>query len=85
MLEKLDEILAKFEQIEQLRMDPAIVVNPKKLEKLGRQYAELEPLVSVIRGYKKALQQLSDAEELLGDPEMGEYAQEERDSGKKHV
>ena len=85
MLDKLDEILRKFEEIEQLRMDPAIVVNPKKLEKLGKQHAELEPLVKVIILHKKARQQQIDAEELLGDPEMGEYAKEQLDEARAEI
>ena len=53
MLPKLVEIKERFEIIEQQLMDPAIVVNPVKLKKLGKARASLEPLVELntrIRG-----------------------------------
>ena len=82
MLDKLDEIQKRFEDIEQMLLDPAIAVNPDKIQKYSKQRAELEPLVSVIREYKAALKQLEEAELLLGDPDLGDLAQEERDQAK---
>jgi peptide chain release factor 1 len=76
MLEKLDEIERKFTITTQSLEDPAIVVNPAKLKQLGKQRAELEPLVAVIRDYKKARQQLAEAEEMLRDPAYAEVADE---------
>ena len=85
MLDRLDEIEKRFDNIEQDLQDPAIVVNPDRLQKLGKQRAELEPVVAVIKRYKAALKQLKDATELLGDPELGEMAQEERDEAKAEI
>ena len=82
MLDRLDEIEKRFDNIEQDLQDPAIVVNPDRLQKLGKQRAELEPVVEVIRNYKAALKQLEDANELLDDPELAEMAQEELDQAK---
>jgi peptide chain release factor 1 len=85
MLEKLDEIERKFTITTQSLEDPAIVMNPAKLKQLGKQRAELEPLVEVIRSYKKARQQLADAEELLRDPEYADYAKEEMEKAKAAI
>ena len=82
MLDKLDEIERKYADVEAMFQDPAIVVNPKKMAVLGKQRAELSGLVQVIREYKKARQQLADAEELLRDPEYAELAKEELEKAK---
>lgn len=85
MLDKLDDIERKFEGIEQALQDPAIVVNPSKLKTYGRQRAELAPLVEVIRAYKKALRQAEEAQELLGDADLGDMAREEYESAKAQI
>ena len=82
MLDKLDDIERKFEQIEDALQDPAIVVNPKRLAQLGKQRADLAPIVAVIRDYKAANKQLKEAEELLGDPEYGNLAKDELEQAK---
>ena len=85
MLQKLDEIERKFAQIEESLQDPAIVVNPKKLAVLGKQRADLDPLVRVIRDYKAAHKQLKEATELLGDPDYAELAKEDLEDAKRKI
>jgi peptide chain release factor 1 len=85
MREKLEDILNRFNGIEEDYNNPAVVTNPKELQRLGKLRAELEPIVLVIRDYKKAIQSLSEAEELLNDPEMRELAQAELDPLKTQI
>lgn len=77
MLEKLDEIEKRFQSIEEQLQDPAIVVNPSKIQQLGKARADLEDFVVDIRAYKKALQELHETSQLLDDPEMKDLAYEE--------
>lgn len=79
MLDKLKEIERRFEAVEADYNNPEIVTNPKELERLGRTRAELEPIVTALREYRKAVCDLEEAEELLSDPEMKELAQAEID------
>lgn len=79
MIERLSEIERRFDDIERQLQDPATAAQPSELARLGKARAELEELVGVIRGYGKALNDLADAEAMLGDPEMGDMAQEEVD------
>ncbi|MCH8978055.1 MAG: peptide chain release factor 1 [Armatimonadetes bacterium] len=85
MLDKLDEIEKRFVEIEQMLQDPAIAVNPQKVKTYGKQRAELEPLVKVIREYRAARTKLAEAQELLGDPEMAELAKEDLDQAKEEI
>ena len=77
MIEKLDEIEKRFEQLDAEYMDAANSGDGQAMQKTGKARAELEPIVETIREYRKARAELKDAEELLGDPEMKEMAQAE--------
>lgn len=79
MIDKLTDIERKFEGVQERLMDPAVVSNPAEMKSLGKTRAELEPVVVVIREYKSVVQQIAEAEELLNDSEMREFANEELD------
>lgn len=85
MLDKLEEILTRFDEIEAQLQDPAVASNPKELHRLGKARSEIADLVEVIRDYKKSLSDLDDANELLNDPEMRELAQAELDPLKTKI
>jgi len=74
MLHKLEEIEKKFDSVEADFNDPNIVTNPKEMQRLGKLRAELEPIVTTIREYRKTLHDLAEAQELINDPEMKELA-----------
>lgn len=75
MLDKLQEIERRFEAVEADFNNPAVMTNPKELQRLGKLRAELEPIVTATREYRKAICDLQEVEELLGDPEMRELAE----------
>ncbi|MBL8060239.1 MAG: peptide chain release factor 1 [Chthonomonas sp.] len=77
MREKLLELEAKFESIEQQLMDPSVASQPSELQRLGKARAELEDVVGIIRQYHKVEKDLAESEALLSDPEMKELAQDE--------
>ena len=77
MIDKLKDIERRFDAIESEYNDPAVVTNPKEMQRLGKLRAELEPIVDAFRVYEKALNDLAESQELLTDPEMKEMAQAE--------
>ncbi len=77
MIDRLNEIEKRFVAVEEAFSDPAIVTNQAEMQRLGKARAELEPIVGAIREYRKLLDDLRQAEEMLGDPEMKELAQDE--------
>ena len=74
MLEKLQEIEKRFDQVEAEYNDPNRVTDNREMQRIGKLRAELEPIVMLAREYRKALTELSDAQEMLSDPEMKELA-----------
>ena len=81
MLEKLKTIEAKYDELTQLLMDPAVQSKHTELQKYSKEQSDLQPLVKKIREYDKLISGIEGAEELLkgGDEEMRELAQAELD------
>lgn len=77
MLDKLQGISDRLEAVVSQMEDPATYADPDLLRRLTREQKELEPVVEVYRAYTQAEADLAGAQELLGDPEMKEMAQEE--------
>jgi peptide chain release factor 1 len=74
---KLDQIAERFEEITALLADPEIQSNQRQFRELGREYAQLEPVVEAYRRYADTEAEIDSARELLDDPEMAPLAREE--------
>jgi peptide chain release factor 1 len=74
---KLDQIAERFEEITALMADPEIQNNQNQFRDLGREYAQLEPVVEAFRGYVTAEEDVVAAQEMMNDPEMAPLAKEE--------
>ncbi|HRJ27707.1 MAG TPA: peptide chain release factor 1 [Fimbriimonadaceae bacterium] len=85
MTQKLDEILARFDQIEAQLQDPEVVQQVSELQRLGQARAEISDLVTDIRALRQAESEMRDAEALLSDPDMKELAQDELETQKKRI
>ncbi|MEW6213770.1 MAG: peptide chain release factor 1 [Nitrospirota bacterium] len=85
MLEKLEAIRSKYEELTMLLMDPEVLSNPSELQKYSKEQAELQPLVEKIEEYMKLLSDIEGAEELLkeGDGDLHKLAQAELDELKE--
>ncbi len=77
MLEKIEELERRFQELESLLADPAVIGNQTEFRKLSREHAELGPLVDAYRRYVKVMAEIDGNRELLGDAEMKEMAEEE--------
>jgi len=85
MLDKLQMIEVKYEELNRLLSDPKVLSTPGDFQKYSREHAELQPIVEKIIGYRKLLDDLQSTEELLGggDAEIKELAKAELDDLKK--
>ena len=77
LLDKIAGIVTRYEELEQMIADPANVNDYEKVAALAQEKADLEELVTQARQYQQALDELTQAEALLDDPDMGELAHEE--------
>ncbi len=76
MLNQLQGILHKFEELVARSEQPDFYADPKKAAKLLREKNDLEPIVETYRAYRQAENDMADAQELMADPEMKELCQE---------
>jgi peptide chain release factor 1 len=82
MIEKLEEIKHRFEEIGQLLVQPDTVSNPKKYSQLSKEYGDLDKVVSKYNEYLTARSNYLHAKEVLQkekDAEMRELAKMEID------
>ncbi len=73
-LDKLDQIVRRFEFLE-ARLSAALP--PSEIADVGREYADLKPVTAEIAAYRRALDDLAEAEDMLADPEMRALAEDE--------
>ncbi|MBL9059754.1 MAG: peptide chain release factor 1 [Mangrovicoccus sp.] len=71
---KLDQIVQRFEFVE-ARMADAMA--GADFAQLGREYAELKPVVEEIRAWRRLRAEIAEAEAMRADPEMRALAEEE--------
>ena len=76
MLEKLEKISSRYEELCAKSEQPDFYADPAKAVRLMREKNELEPVVTAYRAYRRAEREMAEAEELMGEPEMKELCQE---------
>ena len=76
MLDKLEAVASRFEELCAKSEQPDFYSDPKAAAALLREKNDLEPIVEAFQAYRKAQQDMQDAQELMGEPEMKEFCQE---------
>ena len=76
MLEKLEAVSSRYEELCAKSEQPDFYADPQKAAKLLREKNGLEPIVAAYTAYNRAQQEMDDAEELMSDPEMKELCQQ---------
>ena len=79
LLEKLDGLVARFEEVSTLITDPSVIADQKRYVKLTKEYKELGDLIKVRKEYLQCLNGLEEAKIMMSesDPELKEMAREE--------
>jgi len=82
LLEKLEGLQHKFEEISTLITDPAVIADQKRFVKLNKEYHDLEKILEAKGEYELTLSHLAEAKSMLDtetDAEMREMAKAEMD------
>ena len=83
LLQRLEGIDARFEEISTLITDPAVIADMKRYVRLTKEYKDLEKLLSLTKRYRQTLSDIEGARELLeseSDDELRAMAREDLDS-----
>ena len=76
MLEKLQAVENRYEELCARSEQPDFYAAPKKAAAILREQNDLEPIIKAFREYRRARQDMIDAESLMSDPEMKELCQQ---------
>ena len=82
MWDKLEAIVARLPELERQLSDPAVTGNPREMQRIGRELADLRPVAAAHARYRKIEQELADNGALQdgeSDPAMKAMVREEID------
>lgn len=88
LLERLDALNIRFEEIGKLITDPAVIADMKRYVKLNKEYRDLEKIDIARREYKQLLATIDEAKYILeneNDSELREIAKEEMDAANERM
>lgn len=88
LLERLDGLEGRFEEVGTLITDPSVIADQKRYVKLTKEYHDLELIVNATRRYRQLLYNVEEAREVLdseNDEEMRALAKEELDSATQEI
>ncbi len=80
ILQKLDGLEARFEEVATLITDPSVIADQQRYVKLTKEYKDLESIVKLRKRYLDCLHNIAEAKDIIineQDPEMKEMAREE--------
>ncbi len=83
MLNKLANLSERLDEIDRLMASEGITDNMDNYLKLTKEHAEITPIVQQYRAYVQTEADMAEAQKMLSDPEMKEFAQEEIETAKK--
>jgi peptide chain release factor 1 len=81
MYEKLAEVEARYDEVNQLLTDSAVIGNRNLYQQLAKEHKDLKPLVEAWRNLQSALRRLDENRGMLNDPDedVRELARDEAD------
>ena len=77
MIERLDLIEKRYDEINKELMDPDTLSNVNKSRELSIELSSIEEIVNTYRKYKKVLNDITESKEMTHDSEIADFAKEE--------
>ena len=80
LLEKVLSLQDKYKKLEESLADPAVIADMKKFVQLNKDYKELQPIIEAGLEYKRMLDELAQAKDILmneKDEDLKDMAREE--------
>ena len=85
MLAKLDQLSDRLAELNDLLTQQNITAERDNYRKLTREHAELGPLVALYTAFTEADTDIATAQQMLSEPEMKDFAQEEITAAKARM
>ncbi|MDR0393987.1 MAG: peptide chain release factor 1 [Tannerella sp.] len=88
ILQKLDGLAGRFEEVSTLITDPSVIADQKRYVRLTKEYKELERLMDARKKYIQTLGNMEEAKAILAseqDQEMRKMASDELESSQQYL
>lgn len=82
MITKLASLSERLDELDRLMASEGITDNMDNYRKITREHAEITPIVAQYRAFERAEADIKEAQNMLSDPDMKAFAQEEIEAGK---
>ena len=73
ILMRLDGLKIKYEELGQKLTDPEVIADVKSFVQYNKEYKELEPIIETSEKFRKAIQALADAKDILANEKDEEF------------
>ena len=80
LIQKLQQLVARSEELGALLSDPEVITDQNRFRDLSKEFAQLEPVISLFARYEKAREDLAAAEDMLTDDDSAV-----RDMGREEI
>lgn len=85
MLKKLATLSERLDELNRLLSSEDATADMDNFRKLSQEHAEITPIVEQFHAYEQSEADIAEAQKMLSDPEMKEFAQEEIEAGKTRL
>lgn len=88
ILEKLEGLVPRFEEVSTLITDPNVIADQKRYVQLTKEYKNLEDIMKARQEYINAVEGIEEAKDIIAneeDPEMKDMAREELSENEKKI
>jgi peptide chain release factor 1 len=88
MIEKLNIVKQRFDEVNDLIIQPGVISDQKRYIELNKEYKELRALMDVREKYMELVENIKESEEIISDgsdPEMTEMARLQMEEAKKEI
>ena len=82
MITKLANLSERLDEINRLMSSEDATSNMDNYRKITQEHAEITPIVEQYRAYEQVEADMNEAQKMLSDPDMKEFAQDEIEQGK---
>jgi len=85
LIAKLGQLSTRLEELNQLLSSQEITSDIDNYRKLSREHAEITPVVDLFHAYEQTQKDITTARDMLGDPDMKEFAEVELQEGQQRL
>jgi len=85
MKNKLETLSERIEELNGELSNENVTKDIERYKKLSKEHSDIQPIVNIYQKYNQVTKDIDEAKEMLTDPEMKIFAQDEIESGKSKI